>query len=109
MIALSGVSGAPGPNGNNQVYYIDGNLWIHNRNTYSFEFNHKEPNGIQITFVVNGNIYFSDNLFYKNTDRDGVAFIAMKDDNVSDSGNIYFGDPVFGTLEQMHAFMYAEN
>ena len=28
---------------------------------------------------------------------------------MTDSGNIYFGDPVFGTLEQMHAFMYAEN
>ncbi len=33
----------------------------------------------------------------------------MKDSGVADSGNIYFGDPVFGTLEQMHAFMYAEN
>ena len=25
------------------------------------------------------------------------------------SGNIYFGDPQFGTLEEMSAFMYAEN
>ena len=33
----------------------------------------------------------------------------MKDDDVADSGNIYFGDPTFGTLEHMSAFMYAEN
>ena len=33
----------------------------------------------------------------------------MKDASREDSGNIYFGDPTFGTLEQMDAFMYAEN
>jgi len=33
----------------------------------------------------------------------------MNDSGVADSGNIYFGDPVFGTLERMDAFMYAEN
>ena len=33
----------------------------------------------------------------------------MKDSTVPDSGNIYFGDPSFGTLECMKAFLYAEN
>ena len=108
-ITLSGVSGEPGVNGNQKVYYIDGNLWIHNRSSFSFEIAHNDPNGVQITFVARGNIYFSDNLFYSNPTLDGVAFIAMTDSAVEDSGNIYFGDPVFGTLEQMHAFMYAEN
>jgi len=108
-ITLSGISGEPGVNGNHKVYYIDGNLWIHNRNIFSFKIEHAEANGVQVTFVAKGNIYFSDNIFYDNTETDGIAFIAMKDDGVSDSGNIYFGDPVFGTLEQMHAFMYAEN
>jgi hypothetical protein len=108
-ISLSGISGEPGVNGNHKVYYIDGNLWIHNRKIYSFAIKHNEPNGIQVTFVAKGNIYFSDNVLYKNPAEDGVAFIAMKDEGVADSGNIYFGDPVFGTLEQMHAFMYAEN
>jgi len=37
-----------------------------------------------------------------------VAFIAIVDPAEPDSGNIYFGDPLFGTLEQMDAFMYAE-
>jgi len=108
-ITLSGVSGEPGTIGNHKVYYIDGNLWIHNKNVFSFKINHNEPNGVQVTFVTKGNIYFSDNVFYKDTKVDGIAFIAMKDPKVADSGNIYLGDPVFGTLEQMHAFMYAEN
>ena len=108
-ITLSGISGEPGPNGNQKVYYIDGNLWIHNKSIFSFKIDHKEAAGVQVTFVAKGNIYFSDNLFYDNPQVDGVAFIAMKDSAVADSGNIYFGDPVFGTLEQMHAFMYAEN
>jgi hypothetical protein len=108
-ITLSGVSGEPGASSNHKVFYIDGNLWIHNKKTFSFKINHDDPNGVQVTFVARGNIYFSDNVFYKNTATDGIAFIAMKDSAVSDSGNIYFGDPVFGTLEQMHAFMYAEN
>lgn len=108
-ITLSGVSGEPGASGNRKVYYIDGNLWVHNRNVFSFKIKHNEPNGVQVTFVTKGNIYFSDNVFYQNTQVDGIAFIAMKDAAVADSGNIYFGDPVFGTLEQMHAFMYAEN
>jgi hypothetical protein len=108
-LSLSGISGEPGANGNHKVYFIDGNLWVHNRNTFSFEIEHEEQNGVQVTFVAKGNIYFSDNVFYQDTQTDGVAFIAMKDSAVQDSGNIYFGDPVYGTLEQMHAFMYAEN
>jgi hypothetical protein len=108
-ITLSGVSGEPGTDGNHKVYFIDGNLWIHNKKTFSFKIQHDEPNGVQVTFVARGNIYFSDNVFYSNTAEDGIAFIAMKDGGVADSGNIYFGDPVFGTLEAMHAFMYAEN
>ena len=108
-ISLAGIGGEPGSDANHKVYFIDGNLWIHNIITYSFQIQHDLANGVQVTFVAKGNIYFSDNLFYDNTGKDGVAFIAMKDSTVADSGNIYFGDPVFGTLEQMHAFMYAEN
>jgi hypothetical protein len=108
-ITLSGLPGEQGPDGNNAVYYIDGNLWLHNRNTFSFQFYSSGSEPIRVTFVVRGNIYFSDNLFYQDPDEDGVAFIALKDPAVENSGNIYFGDPVFGTLEEMHAFMYAEN
>ncbi len=108
-ITLSGQDGNPGPNGSDAVYYIDGNLWVHNKKLYSFKFANSAGDPIRVTFVVKGNIYFSDNIIYEDPADDGVAFIAMKDANETDSGNIYFGDPVFGTLEQMDAYMYAEN
>lgn len=109
QIRLSGAGGQPGTPGNKKVYFIDGNLWVHNKSTYSFKFFTPEATGMQVTFVVKGNIYVSDNLFLLNKNKDGVAFIAMKDANVADSGNVYFGDPRFGTLKQMESFMYAEN
>jgi hypothetical protein len=95
--------------GSDKVYYIDGNLWIHNKNIFSFTLSNPAGGAAKVTFVVNGNIYFSDNILYKDPEIDGIAFIAMKDAKVKDSGNIYFGDPTFGTLEHMDAFMYAEN
>ncbi len=107
--SFSGISGEPGPNSNKKVFFIDGNLWLHNKQSFSLGIKHNEPNGVQITIVAKGNIYFGDNFFYEDDNKDGLAFIAMKDSEVEDSGNIYFGDPVFGTLQQMHAFMYAEN
>lgn len=99
----------PGPDGNQKVYFIDGNLWLHNLSTYSFKFFTPESDGMQVTFVVKGNIYISDNLFLSNKNKDGIAFIAMKDPAQKDSGNVYFGDPTFGTLKHMEAFLYAEN
>ncbi|MSR62501.1 MAG: hypothetical protein EXS08_08655 [Planctomycetes bacterium] len=108
MISLAGVNGKPGTSSNHKVFYIDGNLWIHNYPTASFKFA-SEAGGLQVTFVVKGNIYISDNIYYGDKAQDGVAFIAMKDAAVADSGNVYFGDPKFGTLERMYAFLYAEN
>ncbi|MEQ1894952.1 MAG: hypothetical protein ABL998_20615 [Planctomycetota bacterium] len=109
QLSLSGTEGAPGPSSNHQVFFVDGNLWLHNKHTYSFQFGSGGAGGLGVTFVVKGNIYFADNLFYDDDNRDGVAFIALKDKDVADSGNIYFGDPTYGTLREMHAFMYAEN
>ncbi len=108
-LTLSGVSGEPGSSSNHKVFFIEGNLWLHNKKSFSFEFSHGEPNGVQVTFVVQGNIYLSDNLFYEEPAKDGVAFIAMRDPARPDSGNIYLGDPVFGTLKRMYAYLYAEN
>jgi hypothetical protein len=108
MVSLSGVNGEPGSSSNQKVFYIDGNLWLHNAKTMSLKFA-SQAGGVQVTFVVRGNIYFSDNVFYSNTTTDGVAFVAIKDSGVADSGNIYFGDPKFGTLERMYAYLYAEN
>lgn len=110
QITLTGVAGEAGTSSNNSVFYIDGNLWVHNYKTFSLKLMSDTGNGgTQVTFVVSGNIYFSDNVFYEDPDLDGIAFIAMEDSNVEDSGNIYFGDPEFGTLEYMDSYMYAEN
>ncbi len=97
--------------GNHKLYYIDGNLWVHNLSSMSFAIDSASSHGtgVDITIVVSGNIYISDNIFLKDKDKDGLALIALKDPAVDDSGNIYFGDPTFGTLEHMSAFMYAEN
>ena len=97
--------------GNNKVYYIDGNLWVHNLSSMSFAIAGPTSGGagMDITIVVKGNIYISDNIYLKDKAKDGLALIALKDSAVKDSGNIYFGDPTFGTLEHMSAFMYAEN
>jgi hypothetical protein len=108
-ITLSGTGGSPGPSGNQKVYYVDGNLWLHNKRTFSFKLYTPSNPGLRVTFIVRGNIYFGDNLFYKNKNKDGIAFVAIKDENEPDSGNIYFGDPAFGTLREMNAFMFAEN
>lgn len=108
-IRLSGTMGAPGPSGTNRVYYVDGNLWVHNPIFYRLRFFNTDAAGVKVTFVVKGNVYFSDDVLLDDTVEDGVAFIAIKDESVPDSGNIFLGDPRFGTLERMQAFLYAEN
>lgn len=91
------------------VFYIDGNLWIHNRNAMSFAFSAPRGENVLVTFVVQGNIYISDNIILRDKDKDAVALIAIKDPQLPDSGNIIFGDATFGTLELMEAYMFAEN
>lgn len=110
MIQLSDPAKTKGAtDGNNKVYYVDGNVWIDNLSSMSMEIADPSTGPVRITIVASGNIYISDNLFLKDPANDGVALIALKDSKVADSGNIYFGDPTFGTLQQMSAFMYAEN
>ena len=94
---------------NNKVYFIDGNLWLHNRRTYSLKIKNEGVDPTKVTFVVKGNVYFSDNFFYSDPAQDGVSFIALADENVADSGNVYFGDPSFGTMQFAEAFIFAEN
>jgi Tfp pilus assembly protein PilX len=108
-LVLSGSAGKPGPSGTNKLYYIDGNLWVHNRNLMSMRFKYEGADSVRVTFVVKGNVYFSDDVMLMDPVKDGVAFVAIKDSAQTDSGNIYFGDPVFGTLNHMSAYMYAEN
>ncbi len=107
-VTLAGVDGEPGSDGNEVVYYVDGNMWVHNKPWGRMRFN-RGSDPVRITFVVKGNIYFSDDVTVIDQDTDGVAFIAIKDDAVADSGNVYLGDPRYGTVERLEAFLYAEN
>jgi len=108
-VTLSGSPGKPGEDGTNKVYYIDGNLWVHNKSVYAVKVKHTGPIGARITFVVKGNVYFSDDVDVVNKNVDGLAFIAVKDDLVPDSGNIYLGDPRYGTIQEMNSWLFAEN
>ncbi|MEM7305192.1 MAG: hypothetical protein AAF682_00910 [Planctomycetota bacterium] len=108
-ISLSGFTSTPGPDGSDKVYFIDGNLWLHNYMFLAAKFKTDANQKAKVTFVVKGNVYFSDNLLLGDKTADGLAFIAIKDEAYEDSGNIYLGDPVFGTLNEMQAYLYAEN
>jgi len=97
------------PDGNDKVYFIEGDLWIHNKHTYGFQL--KNPD-THITIVVQGSIHIADDFHYHNDIKSGVAFVAIKAPDDSDgtySGNIYLGDPVFGTVSEINGFLYAEN
>ncbi|MCG3146577.1 MAG: hypothetical protein PCFJNLEI_00008 [Verrucomicrobiae bacterium] len=97
------------PTGNNKVYFVDGNLWLHSPNALNFRF--RNP-GIKITIVARGNITLSDEFYYNGgttNPLDSVALIAIKDPAQTNSGNIFLGDAQFGTGGEIHAMLYAEN
>lgn len=111
-------------NGNEKVYYVDGNLYIHSPVAYAFRF--KEP-GTKVTIVAKGNITISDEFYYNadydsnlryndidstivNDAKDVLCLIALKNPKVpGNSGNILIGDAIYGTGGSIHAMMYAEN
>ncbi len=110
--------------GNNKLYYVDGNVYIHNPQVYSMRF--RNP-GTRITIVASGNITISDEFYYNadyasglvrtnmnstivNNPSDALCLIALKNPSFpANSGNIYVGDAQFGTGGSIHAMLYAEN
>lgn len=97
------------PEDNDKVYFIRGNLWINGHPTFDYMFTSSHA---RITIVVEGNVYICDNVRFADENHSGLAIIALKapdDPNGERSGNIYIGDPIFGTIEDIRAFLYAEN
>jgi hypothetical protein len=92
--------------GNERVYYIDGNVWIHSKETYGFLLDG------QATIVATGNIYICDNTTYVD-DESLMGLVALGEYDAGgqlvSGGNIYFGDPAFGTLYTVSALMFAGN
>jgi len=92
--------------GNNRVYYIDGNVWVHNTSTYGFLVDGN------VTIVVTGNIHISDNTAYANSES-VLGLVALgrydSENQLVSGGNIYFGDPRFGTMYTVSGLMFAAN
>jgi hypothetical protein len=93
--------------GQNRVYYIDGDLWIHSKNdTFGFSMTGKS------TIVVTGNIHICDNLEYADEQSMlGLVALGKYSDmgELTSGGNVYFGDPTFGTMYVTSGMMFAAN
>jgi hypothetical protein len=92
--------------GENRIYYVDGDVWIHSKETYGFLVDGK------VTIVVTGNIHICDNILYANADSIlGLVALGRYDSsgNLISGGNIYFGDPRYGTMYTISAMMFAGN
>jgi hypothetical protein len=110
--------------GNNKLYFVDGNVYLHHPQVYSMRF--RNP-GTRITIVANGNITLSDEFYYNaayapnlvrsnmnstivNNPSDALCLIALKNPAFpGNTGNILIGDAQFGTGGSIHAMLYAEN
>jgi hypothetical protein len=92
--------------GENRVYYIDGDLWVHSHQAYGFNISGKA------TIVVTGDIHICDNLGYANGDSIlGLVALGKYDDDgdLVSGGNVFFGDPTYGTTYTVSSMMFAAN
>jgi hypothetical protein len=90
--------------GDNRIYYVDGDVWVHSPSTYGFLVDG------QVTIVATGDIHVSDNIKYSDSES-LLGLVALGKYNDADQlvsgGNIYFGDPRFGTMYTASALMFA--
>jgi hypothetical protein len=90
--------------GNNKVYYVDGDVWVHSKSTYGFKMDGK------VTIVATGNIHICDNIEYANKDS-ALGLIALgkydSSGNLISGGDIFFGDPRYGTMYVLSGMMFA--
>jgi len=89
--------------GNNRIYYVNGHVWFNNHSTYGFRVSGTA------TIVATADMHVSDNLDYANTGSLlGLVAVGQRDLlGTLRYGNVYFGDPEFGTLYSVDAFMFA--
>jgi len=90
-----------------QVYYVDGHVWFNSASTYGFLISGTA------TIAATADIHISDNLKYAtgNNGSDLLGLVAAGTYNSSgkliSGGNVYFGDPEYGTLYTADAYMLA--
>jgi len=90
--------------GDNRIYYVDGDVWVHHKSTYGFLVDGK------VTIVATGDIHLSDNIKYADSESLlGLVALGQYDDagQLLSGGNIYFGDPRYGTMYTVSALMFA--
>jgi hypothetical protein len=90
--------------GDNRIYYIDGDVWVHHASTFGFLVDGK------VTIVATGDIHISDNIVYADSESLlGLVALGQYDGEgqLLSGGNIYFGDPRFGTTYTVSALMFA--
>ena len=92
--------------GSKTIYYVDGNVWVNSDQVFGFAITGTS------TIVSTRDFHLGDNFRYATT-NDLLGLIAIGTYNSSgqlvDGGNIYFGDPTWGTLYTADAFMFAAN
>ena len=92
--------------GNDRVYYVDGDVWVHHKTTYGFMMDGK------VTIVATGNIHICDNIEYKDANSMlGLVALGKYDGSGQriSGGDVFFGDPVYGTMYTISAMMFAAN
>jgi len=90
--------------GDNRIYYIDGDVWVHSKYTYGFLVDGK------VTIIATGDIHISDNIKYADSDSLlGLVALGQYDSTgqLVSGGNIYFGDPQYGTMYTVSGLMFA--
>ena len=90
--------------GDNRIYYIDGDVWVHHMSTYGFLVDGK------VTIVATGDIHISDNILYADSESLlGLVALGKYDGEgqLISGGNIYFGDPRYGTMYTVSGLMFA--
>jgi hypothetical protein len=92
--------------GNDRVYYVDGDVWVHNLTTYGFKMDGK------VTIVATGNIHICDNIEYADTSSI-LGLVALGKYDASgqriSGGDFFFGDPIYGTMYTVSSMMFAAN
>jgi hypothetical protein len=92
--------------GDDRVYYVDGDMWVHSQSSYGFKVDGKA------TIVATGNIHLSDNVLYADSNSLlGLVALGQYNDEgeLVSGGNIYFGDPRYGTMYVVSGLMFAAN
>ena len=90
--------------GDSRIYYVDGDVWVHHKTTYGFKMDG------QVTIVATGDIHISDNIEYKDANS-LLGLVALGKYNgsgqLTSGGNIFFGDPRYGTMYTVSGLMFA--